>query len=243
MTEAFLGIVISAMATGVGALPILFLDKVSAKLKALLLGYASGIMMAATTFSLIPESLKSSNLWVLSAGLLLGTFVLNFINSKTEDLSTDNFKFLDGIDRKTLVIVTAITLHNLPEGLSVGVSYGTGQGNLGGIIAFAIGLQNAPEGFLVGLYLINQKITKKKALMIATFTGAVEIITAAIGYFLASEVNGLVPYGLSFAAGAMLFVIYKELIPESQEDDQIKFPTYSFVLGLISMLYLTITFG
>lgn len=243
MTEAFLGIVISAMATGVGALPILFLDKVSAKLKALLLGYASGIMMAATTFSLIPESLKSSNLWVLSAGLLLGTFVLNFINSKTEDLSTDDFKFLNGIDRKTLVIVTAITLHNLPEGLSVGVSYGTGQDNLGGIIAFAIGLQNAPEGFLVGLYLIHQKITKTKALMIATFTGAVEIITAAIGYFLASEVNGLVPFGLSFAAGAMLFVIYKELIPESQEDDQIKFPTYSFVLGLISMLYLTITFG
>lgn len=243
MTEAFLGIVISAMATGVGALPILFLDKVSAKLKALLLGYASGIMMAATTFSLIPESLKSSNLWVLSAGLLLGTFVLNFINSKTEDLSTDDFKFLNGIDRKTLVIVTAITLHNLPEGLSVGVSYGTGQDNLGGIIAFAIGLQNAPEGFLVGLYLIYQKITKTKAIMIATFTGAVEIITAAIGYFLASEVNGLVPFGLSFAAGAMLFVIYKELIPESQEDDQIKFPTYSFVLGLISMLYLTITFG
>lgn len=243
MTEAFLGIVISAMATGVGALPILFLDKVSAKLKALLLGYASGIMMAATTFSLIPESLKSSNLWVLSAGLLLGTFVLNFINSKTEDLSTDDFKFLNGIDRKTLVIVTAITLHNLPEGLSVGVSYGTGQDNLGGIIAFAIGLQNAPEGFLVGLYLIHQKITKTKAIMIATFTGAVEIITAAIGYFLASEVNGLVPFGLSFAAGAMLFVIYKELIPESQEDDQIKFPTYSFVLGLISMLYLTITFG
>jgi len=243
MTEAYLGIVISAMATGVGALPILFLDNVSAKIKALLLGYASGIMMAATTFSLIPESLKSSNLWVLSAGLLFGTFVLNFIHSKTEDLSTDDFKFLNGIDRKTLVIVTAITLHNLPEGLSVGVSYGTGQDNLGGIIAFAIGLQNAPEGFLVGLYLIHQKITKTKALMIATFTGAVEIITAAIGYFLASEVNGLVPYGLSFAAGAMLFVIYKELIPESQEDDQIKFPTYSFVLGLISMLYLTITFG
>lgn len=243
MAEAFLGIVISAMATGVGAVPILFLKNVSSRIKALLLGYASGIMMAATTFSLIPESLKSSNLLILSFGLLLGTFVLNFINSKTEDLDTDNFKFLSGIDKKTLVIVTAITLHNLPEGLSVGVSYGTGQGNLGVIIAFAIGLQNAPEGFLVGLYLIQQKLSKTKALLIATFTGAVEIITAAIGYFLASEVDGLVPYGLSFAAGAMLFVIYKELIPESQEDNHVKFPTYSFVLGLISMLYLTIQFG
>lgn len=243
MAVAFWGIIISALATGVGAIPILFLNNVSSRLKSLLLGYASGIMMAATTFSLIPESLKSSNLWVLSFGMLLGTFILNVINSRTNNLDTDDFRFLSGIDRKTFVIVTAITLHNLPEGLSVGVSYGTGQDNLGGIIAFAIGLQNAPEGFLVGLYLIQQKISKGKALIIATVTGAVEIITAAIGYFLASEVNGLVPYGLSFAAGAMLFVIYKELIPESQEDNHVKFPTYSFVLGLISMLYLISQFG
>jgi zinc transporter, ZIP family len=243
MAVAFWGIIISALATGVGAIPILFLNNVSSRLKSLLLGYASGIMMAATTFSLIPESLNSSNLWVLSFGMLLGTFILNVINSRTNNLDTDDFRFLSGIDRKTFVIVTAITLHNLPEGLSVGVSYGTGQDNLGGIIAFAIGLQNAPEGFLVGLYLIQQKISKVKALIIATVTGAVEIITAAIGYFLASEVNGLVPYGLSFAAGAMLFVIYKELIPESQEDNHVKFPTYSFVLGLISMLYLISQFG
>ncbi len=238
-----MGIVISAMATGLGAIPVLFLNNVSSRLKSLLLGYASGIMMAATTFSLIPESLKSSNIWVLSFGMLLGTFVLNIINSKTENLDTSDFKFLSGVDRKTLVIVTAITLHNLPEGLSVGVSYGTGEDNLGAIIAFAIGLQNAPEGFLVAIYLIHQKLSKMKSLLIASFTGAVEIVTAAIGYFLASEVEGLVPFGLSFAAGAMLFVIYKELIPESQEDNHVKFPTYSFILGLLSMLYLTIQFG
>jgi zinc transporter, ZIP family len=242
MAEAFLGMVISAMATGLGAIPVLFLNNVSSRVKSLLLGYASGIMMAATTFSLIPESLKASNIWVLSVGMLLGTFVLNFINSKTEDLDTSDLKFLSGIDRKTLLIVTAITLHNLPEGLSVGVSYGSGEDNLGAIIAFAIGLQNAPEGFLVGIYLIHQNMSKLKSLLIATFTGAVEIVTAVIGYFLAADVDGLVPYGLSFAAGAMLFVIYKELIPESQEK-HIKFPTYSFILGLISMLYLTIKFA
>jgi zinc transporter, ZIP family len=242
MAEAFWGMVISAMATGLGAIPVLFLNNVSSRVKSLLLGYASGIMMAATTFSLIPESLKASNIWVLSVGMLLGTFVLNFINSKTEDLDTSDFKFLSGVDRKTLLIVTAITLHNLPEGLSVGVSYGSGEDNLGAIIAFAIGLQNAPEGFLVGIYLIHQNMSKLKSLLIATFTGAVEIVTAVIGYFLATDVDGLVPFGLSFAAGAMLFVIYKELIPESQEK-HIKFPTYSFILGLISMLYLTIKFG
>ncbi|HAQ06238.1 MAG TPA: ZIP family metal transporter [Bacillus bacterium] len=243
MAEAFFGIVISSMATGAGALPILFLNKVSSKLKSLLLGYASGIMMAATTFSLIPEALKPSNIYVLTAGMLLGTFVLNWINTKTENLDTEDVKFLSGIDKKTLVIILAITLHNLPEGLSVGVSYGAGHENLGGIIAIAIGLQNAPEGFLVGIYLIHLKISKLKAFLIATFTGGVEIITGVIGYFLASEVEGLVPYGLSFAAGAMLFVIYKELIPESQEDHYVKFPTYSFVLGLISMLFLISHFG
>lgn len=106
-----------------------------------------------------------------------------------------------------------------------------------------IGLQNAPEGFLVGRYLLNQKIPKLKALLFATLTDAVEIITAAIGYLLASYVHVLVPYGLSFAAGAMLFVIYKELIPDSQEGLEEQFPTYSFELGLISMLFLIQHFG
>ncbi len=243
MQGAFWGIIVSAMATGVGAIPVLFLKQVSTRMKDVLLGYASGIMIAATTFSLIPEALDSSNLFILSLGLLLGTFVLNVIESRTSGLDLESRKFNTKIDKKTLIIIIAITLHNLPEGLSVGVSYGSGQENLGGIIALAIGLQNAPEGFLVGLYLLNQKIPKLKALLIATLTGAVEIITAAIGYFLASYVHGLVPYGLSFAAGAMLFVIYKELIPDSQEGEEEQFPTYSFVLGLISMLFLIQHFG
>ncbi|WP_210366479.1 ZIP family metal transporter [Bacillus sp. REN3] len=243
MAEAFIGIIISAMATGIGALPVLFLNEVSSKVKATLLGYASGIMMAATTFSLIPEALKSSDIFAIAIGMLLGTYVLNRINSRTEHLGKEDTKFLSGIDKRTLLIIVAITLHNLPEGLSVGVSYGASQEKLGAIIAFAIGLQNAPEGFLVAIYLINQEISKLQALLIATFTGAVEILTGVLGYFLASKIDGLVPYGLSFAAGAMLFVIYKELIPESQEDNFVNFPTYSFVLGLISMLYLTLHFG
>jgi len=147
MAEAFIGIIISAMATGIWALPVLFLNEVSSKVKATLLGYASGIMMAATTFSLIPEALKSSDIFAIAIGMLLGTYVLNRINSRTEHLGKEDTKFLSGIDKRTLLIIVAITLHNLPEGLSVGVSYGASQEKLGAIIAFAIGLQNAPEGF------------------------------------------------------------------------------------------------
>ncbi|KKK37143.1 dihydroorotate dehydrogenase [Mesobacillus campisalis] len=242
MQEAFLGIFISAMATGLGALPILFLNKISPRLKGTLLGYASGVMIAATTFSLIPEALHMSNLYVLSFGLLLGIFVLSMIDSKTANMNLKNSRITTNIDRKTLIVIVAVTLHNLPEGLSVGVSYGAGQEGLGLIIALAIGLQNAPEGFLIAIYLLNQNVSKVKALLIATMTGAVEIITGFAGYFLASYVQGIVSYGLSFAAGAMLFVIYKELIPDSQEEEE-KFPTYAFAIGLISMLVLTQKFG
>jgi ZIP family zinc transporter len=134
-------------------------------------------------------------------------------------------------------------LHNLPEGLSVGVSYASGSEGLGGLIAFAIGLQNAPEGLLVALFLINQQVGRVKAFILAALTGAVEIVTAIIGYFLTSYVSGLVPFGLSFAAGAMLFIVYKELIPESHGDGHERSATFSFIVGLLIMMYLIHWFG
>lgn len=106
------------------------------------------------------------------------------------------------------------------------------------IIAFAIGLQNAPEGFLVALFLVNQKVEKGKAFIIATLTGAIEIVTSLLGFYLTSFVAGLVPYGLAFAAGAMLFIIYKELIPESHGDGNERTSTYSFISGLLFMILL-----
>ncbi|MED4400417.1 ZIP family metal transporter [Metabacillus fastidiosus] len=238
MQEAMIGITLSAMATGMGAVPILFLKDVTHKWRDVLLAYAAGIMMAASTFSLIPEALRLSNSYVLTIGLLLGTFVLNFLEKNIPHIDLEHTKYGIKIEQKALLIVAAITLHNLPEGLSVGVSYAAENTELGGLIAFAIGLQNAPEGFLVALFLVNQNISKWTALLIATLTGAVEIVTGTAGFFLANEVGGLVPYGLSFAAGAMLFIIYKELIPESHGDGNERFSTYAFILGLITMLFM-----
>jgi len=114
---------------------------------------------------------------------------------------------------------------------------------LGGLIAFAIGLQNAPEGFLVALFLINQKVSKPKAFLLATLTGSVEIVSAILGYYLTGVVEGLVPYGLSFAAGAMLFIVYKELIPESHGDGHARSATFSFILGLLVMIGMVQWFG
>jgi len=243
LEHVIIGSVISALSTGIGALPILFFRAVTHRWRDILLALTAGIMVAASTFSLIPQALSHSNLWVLCIGVLLGTAVLTLLELIVPHIDLEHSRMNVSMDTQSKLILAAITLHNLPEGLSVGVSYASGQDGLGGLIAFAIGLQNAPEGFLVALFLINQKVGRFKAFLLATMTGAVEIVTAMIGYSLTSFVSGLVPYGLSFAAGAMLFIVYKELIPESHGDGHERASTFSFIIGLLLMVCLIQWFG
>ncbi|WP_316244204.1 ZIP family metal transporter [Paenibacillus polymyxa] len=240
MNDVFVGSFISALSTGLGAVPILFMRNITHRLRDVLLAYAAGIMTSASVYNLIPEAIQHSNWFVLTAGILLGCLVLLVMemyipHADLEDPDSKTFQ----LESKSFLIIAAITLHNLPEGLSVGVSYASETHNLGNLIAFSIGLQNAPEGFIVALFLVNQNISRFKALGIATLTGAVEIITSLIGFYLSSWVNGLVPYGLAFAAGAMMFIVYKELIPESHGDGNQRIATFSFILGLITMIGLT----
>ncbi|MFB5268481.1 ZIP family metal transporter [Paenibacillus enshidis] len=242
MYDVLIGSFISALSTGIGAIPILFMRRtITHRLRDIMLAYAAGIMTSASMYNLIPEALGHSNLFVLTAGLLLGALVLLVLemNIPHVDLENPDQGPLVPIEAKAFLIIAAITLHNLPEGLSVGVSYASEDQNLGNLIAFSIGLQNAPEGFIVALFLVNQNIGRLKALGIATLTGAVEIVTSMIGYYLSSFVSGLVPYGLAFAAGAMMFIVYKELIPESHGDGNQRTATLSFLLGLLTMIGLT----
>lgn len=236
MNEVLTGSILSALSTGVGALPILILKSVTHRWRDILLAFTAGIMMAAATFSLIPQALAGSNLMVMCLGVLAGTIVLTLLEQGIPHIDLEHSRMNISMDTQSLLILSAITLHNLPEGLSVGVSYSSEQAGLGGLIAFAIGLQNAPEGFLVALFLVNQQVSRGKAFLLATLTGSVEIVTALAGYYLTSYVSGLVPYGLSFAAGAMLFIVYKELIPESHGDGHAGAATYSFIIGLLVMI-------
>lgn len=242
MNDVFIGSFISAMSTGLGAIPILFMKRVTHRLRDILPAYAAGIMTSASVFNLIPESLNQSNFLVLSLGVLLGAVVLLVLEMYIPhvDLEDPTQPQIFQLESKAFMIIAAITLHNLPEGLSVGVSYASENESLGNLIALSIGLQNAPEGFLVALFLVHQNIGRFKALGIATLTGAVEIITSLIGYYLSSFVAGLVPYGLAFAAGAMMFIVYKELIPESHGDGNQRVATISFILGLLTMIGLTV---
>ncbi|MFD1735531.1 ZIP family metal transporter [Bacillus salitolerans] len=236
MKELLIGSTLSALSTGLGALPILFLQQVTHRWRDILLAFTAGIMMAASTMSLIPESLSSGGIYQLAIGLFLGVLALSILERNVPHIDLEHNRKGIEFDKKATLIIAAITLHNLPEGLSVGVSYASDTDGVGNLIAFAIGLQNAPEGFLVALFLIQQKINKIKAFIVATLTGAVEIITAILGFILTSFVSFLVPYGLAFAAGAMLYIIYKELIPESHGDGNEQMATYSFIVGLLFMV-------
>lgn len=239
MEDLLMGSILSAMATGVGALPILFFRTVTHRWRDILLAFTAGIMMAAATFSLIPQALSKDSFLIVCLGVLTGMLVLTLLESIIPHIDLEHSHMNLSMDTQAILVLSAITLHNIPEGLSVGVSYSGDQNELGGLIAFAIGLQNAPEGFLVALFLINQRVSRLKAFFLATMTGSVEVVSAISGYYLSNVVDGLVPYGLSFAAGAMLFIVYKELIPESHGDGHAGAATLSFITGLLVMIGLT----
>ncbi|WP_110929223.1 ZIP family metal transporter [Bacillus massiliglaciei] len=239
MNEVIIGSVLSALSTGVGALPVLFLYKVmSHRFRDTLLAFTAGIMMAASMLSLIPEALALGGFLELLIGIIFGIVVLTLLEMYIPHNDLSHSQSGIQFDEKALLIIMAITLHNIPEGLSVGVSYATDQSDTGNLIALAIGLQNAPEGLLVALFLVNQQIGRFKAFIIATLTGSIEIVTGLLGYYLTSYLDFLLPYGLAFASGAMLYIVYKELIPESHGDGNERSSTYSFIVGLLFMVLL-----
>ncbi|WP_409305214.1 ZIP family metal transporter [Peribacillus sp. SCS-155] len=239
MSEVLIGSILSAMSTGAGALVILFISRsITHRFRDTLLAFTAGIMMAASLLSLIPQSIESGSYIQLVIGITLGVAALTLLEKNIPHMDLEHSKSGIEFDEKALLIISAITLHNIPEGLSVGVSYASEHQDTGNLIAFAIGLQNAPEGLLVALFLINQKIGKIKAFILATLTGAIEIVTSLLGFYLTTYISFLVPYGLAFAAGAMLFIVYKELIPESHGDGNERTSTYSFIVGLLFMILL-----
>lgn len=239
MIEMLIGSFISAISTGLGAVPILFFKEISQKWRAILLAYSAGIMMAATTFGLIPQSLLESNMWVLVGGVLFGTVLLTILEKVIPHQDVEQVhSYSSHLDAKAKLVILALCFHNIPEGFSVGVSYTSSSQDLGNLIALSIGLQNAPEGLIVALFLINTNIKKVKAVLIATLTGVIEIVAGIAGYLLAHSIGFFVGFGLAFAAGAMLFIVYKELIPESHGHGHERVATYGFVLGILTMLYI-----
>ena len=206
----------AGLATGVGGLALLVIRRPSERMLDGLLGFTAGVMLAATAFSLLVPALDLGSVWEVLAGFALGSGVLYALDRVVPHVHArfaEPGHTLDPRRRQALLLTSALTIHNVPEGMAVGVAFAAGGTELGAPIALAIAIQNVPEGFAAGAPLAvgNRNV----AALVAAATGLVEP-PAAIAAFAAFElVESLLPLGLGFAAGAMLYVVTDELIPES----------------------------
>jgi ZIP family zinc transporter len=243
MESALLGSFLSAMATVFGAVPILFVKEMSERWKDILVAFTAGIMVSASTFGLMPQAIEESGIIGLTLGLITGVLLLDLIEDNIPHIDVENKPGFTNMDSKALLVMIALFIHNIPEGLSTGFSYASEEASLGPMVAIAIGAQNMPEGLILAVFMMNSRIGRLKALAITALTGLMEMVSAVIGYFAASFLDNVVGYGLAFAAGAMLFIVYKELIPESHGHGYERPSTYSFIFGLLAMVYITQFFG
>ena len=237
---------LAGLATGVGALPALFFKSVPDRLMSTLLGGAAGVMLAATSFSLIVPGIEHGNLlwpgygvYAVSFGLLLGAISLDLV-----DRLLPHEHFILGPEgpssrmKRIWLFIIAITIHNFPEGLAVGVGFGSGDVANGTSLAIGIGLQNMPEGLAVALPLIGLGYSRLKAVSIATLTGLVEPVGGLLGVGAVTVFHPVLPLGLAFAAGAMLFVISDEIIPETHAKGRSRLATFGIIVGFVIMMAL-----
>lgn len=257
--ELIFGLLIPFLGTTLGSgMVFLMKNEMNKKIEKLLLGFASGVMIAASVWSLLIPSIEMAEnqnklAWVPAAiGFLLGMVFLLILDSLIPHLHLNNDK-PEGIKaklKKTTMLVLAVTLHNIPEGMAVGVTFaGALIGNTGitmaGAFALAIGIaiQNFPEGAIISMPLKTEGSSKAKAFIYGTLSGIVEPIGAIITILLTKAVVPILPYFLSFAAGAMIYVVVEELIPESQNGEHSNIGTVGVAIGFVIMMILDVALG
>ena len=255
----FLGLAIPFIGTTLGAAMVFFMkNKMNQNVEKILLGFASGVMIAASVWSLLIPSIelaKNQSIpgWAPAAiGFMLGILFLLVLDSIIPHLHLHDDK-PEGIKaklKKTTMLIFAVTLHNIPEGMAVGVTFaGALIGNAGitmaGAFALAIGIaiQNFPEGAIISMPLKSEGISKPKAFLYGTLSGVVEPIGAIITILLTNIIQIILPYLLSFAAGAMIYVVVEELIPEAQEGQHSNFATIGVAIGFVIMMILDVALG
>ncbi len=237
-------------ATIAGAVMGFLIPNCSQKLNDVLMGFAAGVMMAAAVVGLIlpaVHGMGKRGIPIVGIGLLCGALLLNLL-----DKVTPHLHHLSGVDKeshhngnidKVLLFVFAIGLHNLPEGLAAGVSFG--GGNIGNAMSVALGiaLQNIPEGMIIISPMLIAGMSKKRTFIIAAGTGLVEVVGTFLGYAAASAAASILPFALSVAGGTMLYVVSDEMIPETHSHGNELAATYSLMGGFFLMLVMDTCIG
>lgn len=257
--DLFIGLLIPFAGTTLGAAMVFLMKKnINSKVEKVLLGFASGVMIAASVWSLIMPAIEMAEeqniiAWLPAAvGFILGMIFLLILDSIIPHLhlKTDEPEGLKAKLKKTTMMVFAVTLHNIPEGMAVGVTFaGALIGNTGismaGAFALATGIaiQNFPEGAIISMPLRSEGVSKGKAFLYGMLSGLVEPIGAIITIALTGFVIPVLPYLLSFAAGAMIYVVVEELIPEAQEGKHSNLATIGVAIGFVVMMILDVALG
>lgn len=256
----FIILAIPFIGTSLGSAMVFFLKKrIAPKFEKMLLGFAAGVMIAASVWSLLIPSIdmskgSSAPEWLAAlVGFLAGIFFLLLLDTVIPHMHIES-KNQEGVRTnsisKTTMMLFAVTLHNIPEGMSVGVAFAGAMMKDSGItataamaLAIGIAIQNFPEGAIISMPLCGEGMSKKKAFICGVLSGVVEPVGGFITILIAGIITPVLPYLLSFAAGAMMYVVIEELIPESQNGEHSNIGTIGAAVGFALMMVLDIALG
>lgn len=251
--QALIACIFTFSITALGAGLVIFFKNINKNILDAMLGSAAGVMIAASFWSLLfpaislAETLKMNIILVIATSFISGGLLL-FVGDKI--FSNLKIKNKDNNLKKIIMLVSSITLHNIPEGLAIGVAFGTIAYGLDGatltsacLLAFGIGIQNFPEGTAVSVPLRKYGLSRKKSFIFGSLSGIVEPIAGVIGAILALKIRVLLPFLLAFAAGAMIYVVVVELIPESQSNERKDLMAMFTLIGFTIMMMLDVMLG
>lgn len=253
----FVASLLAGLATVLGALPLFTTGRPSERQENAFLGFAAGVMLAASFFSLIIPGIeharstgtgKVAATAIVIAAMLIGSLFIGQLNRFVPSLDRIGLPPNHGVhetaNRRIWLFVAAITLHNFPEGLAVGVSFGTGDFKAGTATALGIGLQNIPEGLAVAAALMTIGYSRGHAVLAALASGLVEPVGGLIGVATVAAISSLLPWALGFAAGAMIYVVASEIIPHThQRKGGSGEATAGLMIGLAVMMFLDVSLG
>ena len=237
-------------ATVIGAVIGFMFKKISHRFSDIVLSFAAGVMLSAAVLGLIIPSVEYGGKWgllITIAGIFAGAVCLNLIDKLVPHMhrlvGEDSESHPDAKLSKVLLFVSAIAIHNLPEGIAAGVGFGSGDTSQALVIAGGIALQNIPEGMVIIGPMLAAGVRPKKTFICAMLTGIVEVIGTLIGYFAVSIASAILPFALAFAGGTMLYVVSDEMIPETHAHGNERGATYALLAGFCVMLVTDILLG